>query len=154
MTEDVKRSVRRADVVALARNWLGTPYHHQASAQGVGTDCIGLVRGIYRAFCGGETEPLPDYSRDWVGTGHPAALIRAARGHLMEIPAGTARHGDILIFSYLRRTVATHAGIMASDGDNVTLIHAMDRLPVSEVPLSEWWRRRIHCAFSFPGVVD
>lgn len=33
-----------ADIVAAARGWIGTPYLHQASLKGVGTDCLGLVR--------------------------------------------------------------------------------------------------------------
>ena len=39
----------RARVVAEARMWIGTPYVHQASALGAGCDCLGLVRGVWRA---------------------------------------------------------------------------------------------------------
>ena len=46
--------VDRGRIVRLARSWIGTPYHHQASVRGVGTDCIGLVRGVWRA-----TAPAP-----------------------------------------------------------------------------------------------
>ena len=28
------------DVVRMARAWIGTPYHHQASTRGVGADCL------------------------------------------------------------------------------------------------------------------
>ena len=28
--------------------WIGTPYRHQASLKGVGCDCLGLVRGVWR----------------------------------------------------------------------------------------------------------
>jgi cell wall-associated NlpC family hydrolase len=44
----------RTHIVALAREWLGTPYHHQASLKGVGTDCVGLVRGIWREVYAGD----------------------------------------------------------------------------------------------------
>lgn len=36
----------RAEIIAVARSWIGTPYRHQASVKGVGADCIGLLRGI------------------------------------------------------------------------------------------------------------
>ena len=36
----------RTDVVAAAREWLGTPFHHQARLRGVGVDCVGLVIGV------------------------------------------------------------------------------------------------------------
>ncbi|MGG2476222.1 peptidase P60, partial [Rhizobium sp. BR5] len=29
-------------MLALAQGWIGTPYRHQASLQGVGCDCLGL----------------------------------------------------------------------------------------------------------------
>ena len=29
-------------VIAAARAWIGTPYLHQCSTQGAGTDCLGL----------------------------------------------------------------------------------------------------------------
>ena len=35
-------------VVELARSWIGTPYVHQASVRGVGCDCLGLLRGVWR----------------------------------------------------------------------------------------------------------
>jgi NlpC/P60 family putative phage cell wall peptidase len=40
--------VTRETIVAAARSWFGTPYHHQASVKGVGSDCLGLIRGIWR----------------------------------------------------------------------------------------------------------
>src|SRR5215207_7343246 len=37
----------REQIVAAARGWIGTPYHHQASVKGVGCDCLGLIRGLW-----------------------------------------------------------------------------------------------------------
>ncbi len=37
---------RADEIVALARAWIGTPYRHQASCRGAGTDCLGLLRGV------------------------------------------------------------------------------------------------------------
>ena len=47
------------DVVRVARNWIGTPYHHQASLRGVDTDCLGLVREIWRDLYQREAEMPP-----------------------------------------------------------------------------------------------
>ncbi|MDA3887796.1 MAG: peptidase, partial [Allgaiera sp.] len=44
-------------VVAIARFWLGTPYHDQASLRDVGCDCLGLARGVWREVVG--PEPFP-----------------------------------------------------------------------------------------------
>jgi NlpC/P60 family putative phage cell wall peptidase len=48
--------VLRKDIVAETRSWIGTPYRHQASLKGVGCDCLGLVRGVWRAVIGVEPE--------------------------------------------------------------------------------------------------
>ena len=144
----------RVRVVALTRAWLGTPYHHQASTLHAGVDCIGLVRGVFRALYGREAEALPGYSRDWAEATGRESLLDAARRHLVEIDPADAHMGDILIFRYRMRLVAKHAGIVSMLADAPTLIHAIEGAPVSEVPLSNWWRRRIAGAFSFPGVID
>jgi len=52
-----------ARVIAIARSWLGTPYHDQASLRGVGCDCLGLARGVWREVVGPEPFPIPPYSR-------------------------------------------------------------------------------------------
>ena len=44
----------REQIVAAARGWAGTPYHHQASVKGVGCDCLGLIRGLWRELVGDE----------------------------------------------------------------------------------------------------
>lgn len=48
-------------VITLARAWLGTPYHDQACLKGVGCDCLGLARGIWRDLHGLEPFPIPPY---------------------------------------------------------------------------------------------
>ncbi len=90
----------RPDIVALARTWLGTPYHHQASCRGVGTDCVGLVRGIWRELYGREAEAAPAYTRDWAEATGRETLLEAARRHLVEITPREAAPGDVLVFRY------------------------------------------------------
>ena len=57
--------IARAAIVAAARGWIGTPYRHQASLKGVGCDCLGLVRGVWREVVGPEPEPLRPYAQEW-----------------------------------------------------------------------------------------
>jgi NlpC/P60 family putative phage cell wall peptidase len=135
-------------IIPLARSWLGTPYHHQASLKGVGTDCIGLVRGIYRELYGADAEAPPAYSRDWAEATGEETLIAAARRHLIEIAPAAAAPGDVLVFRYRGRAVAKHAAILATPA---TMIHAIEGAPVCEVTFSPWWRRHLAAAFRFPG---
>ena len=76
-----------ARVIAIARSWLGTPYHDQASLRGVGCDCLGLARGVWREIVGPELFPIPAYSRDWGETGPRALGQHLARAGLAPIPA-------------------------------------------------------------------
>jgi NlpC/P60 family putative phage cell wall peptidase len=159
----------RTTIIALARTWLGTPYHHQASMKGVGTDCIGLVRGIWRELYGPEPQALPAYTRDWAEAHGREMLLEAARRHLIEVPPAKAQPGDVLIFRWRRTTPAKHCAILAEPplpacGERVgvrgsrkeaaivcgTMIHALEGAPVSEVSLSPWWHRHLAGAFSFP----
>jgi NlpC/P60 family putative phage cell wall peptidase len=143
--------ITRDAVVRLAREWCGTPYHHQASRLGAGTDCLGLVRGIWRKLYGAEAEQPPPYTRDWSETGERDTLIEAARRHMREIPPAAARPGDLLLFRMRPAAQAKHAAILATE---TSMIHALEGAGTVETPLSPWWRRRIAAAFLFPGIDD
>lgn len=131
-------------VVAEARLWLGTPYRHQGAVRGAGCDCLGLIRGIWRAGFGAEPEAVPPYSRDWAEQGGDERLWRAALRH-MEPGAGMA--GDVLLFRMRKNAVAKHLGIQ-SGADR--FIHAMSGQGVVESALTPAWRARIVARFSFP----
>jgi len=141
----------RERVVALARDWCGTPYRHQASLKGAGCDCLGLIRGIYRTLYGREPETPPPYSPDWAEVGRGETLVMAARRNLIERPAAAALPGDILIFRVRPSAPAKHTGIVLPRG---CLVHAYAPRGVRQEPLSPWWRRRIAYAFAFPGLED
>jgi NlpC/P60 family putative phage cell wall peptidase len=140
----------RDAIVAAARAWIGTPYHHQASRRGIGTDCLGLVRGVWCDLYGSDAEAPPPYSRDWGEVSGCETILDAAARHFKVIEALAIAAGDVVVFRLRPGAVAKHAAIVASDS---TMIHAMEGVPVSEVPLSHWWRRRIAAAFRFPGVI-
>lgn len=134
-------------VVEAARGWIGTPYHHQASVRGVGADCLGLVRGVFRDVRGQEPETPPAYSRDWGETDGCETLLDAAGRHLLPVPLTDIAPGDVIVFRLRPMTVAKHAAILATPQ---TMIHAMEGTAASETAFSTWWRRRLAGAFRFP----
>ncbi len=160
------------EVVAVARSWLGTPYHHQASVKGAGCDCLGLLRGVYFELYGHAPEEPPSYSRDLAEATGVETLIEAARRHLVELPPGQRPGpGDAVIFRLRPGAMAKHCAIVSCapvirlpsersavgrerrgqrEGQGWKMIHAFEGGPVSEVALSPWWRRRIATAFSWP----
>lgn len=135
-------------VVKAARAWIGTPYVHQASARGAGTDCLGLIRGIWRELYGPEPEPLPAYTPDW-GEIHAQELLILGATRLLR-PAGDEAAGDVLIFRMRPGAIAKHMGILTEGGDEASFVHAYDRHGVVESPLSAPWRSRIAGRFRFP----
>ena len=85
---------REERIVAEARSWVGTPYQHQCSTKGAGTDCLGLVRGVWRAMLGPEPEVVPPYTADWAepgGTDFAAAQRLGCKAiHALSLPAACA----------------------------------------------------------------
>ena len=136
-----------ARILAAARLWIGTPYRHQASLRGVGCDCLGLIRGVWRHFFGVEPERAPPYSASWAEDGAGEIMLAAARRHLLEIELAEARPGDVLLFRMRDQGPAKHAALLA-EGD--AILHAMEGHAVLETPIPPGWARRRAAAFRFP----
>lgn len=142
-------SLSRQNVVYAARSWIGTPYHHQASLKGAGCDCLGLVRGVWRELCGSEPEAMPPYTSDWAEARGLETLLAGARRHLIEPGSAAAQPGDILVFRLRKAAMAKHMAILATP---TTMVHAIEKAPVSEVHYGSWWQRHTAAVFTFPGL--
>ncbi len=143
-----------SNVVEIARNWLGTPYVHQASCKGAGADCLGLLRGVWREVYGAEPEAVPAYSADWSEPQRHEVLWGAARRHLVEKPVAELAVGDVVLFRMRAGSVAKHLGIVGVLSDAPTFIHSYSGHGVVESPLSAPWRRRIAAVFEFPAGIS
>jgi NlpC/P60 family putative phage cell wall peptidase len=136
-----------ARIVAVARAWIGTPYRHQASVKGIGCDCLGLVRGVWRETVGPEPEDLPPYTRDWGEVAGAEYVLRLANSHMIAISPGQARAGDLVVFRWRAGAVAKHLGILTGPS---RFIHAWEHGGVSEVNIGPAWSRRMAAVFRFP----
>lgn len=139
----------RQRVLEEARRWIGTPYRHGSSTIGVGCDCLGLVRGIWRHLYGCEPEPVGPYAADWAETGSGDPLLEAARRHLVALTPQQVQPGDLLVFRWREGVAAKHLGILA-EGNR--FIHAYEGHAVCASALVPQWKRRIAGVFSFPEV--
>jgi NlpC/P60 family putative phage cell wall peptidase len=136
-----------ARIVKATRRWVDTPYHDQASVRGVGCDCLGLLRGVWRDVVGPEPMPLPPYSRDWGEAGAVEVLAEAARAAMIELDVSQASTSDVILFRMRARAIAKHCGILSGKG---RFVHAYERTGVIEEHLTAAWQRRIAYAFRFP----
>ncbi|CAH1669571.1 MULTISPECIES: NlpC/P60 family protein [unclassified Chelatococcus] len=144
-------SPTREQVAEAARGWIGTPYRHQASLRGIGCDCLGLVRGVWRQLYGAEPESPPAYSPDWAEAGHRELLAEAMLRHFRPLDSVPPRPGDVLLFRWRAHLPATHLAIATTKAG---MVHAHAGARVAEVALGGWWRRHHVASFSFPEILD
>lgn len=140
----------RPDIVAAARGWIGTPYLHQCSTKGAGTDCLGLLRGVWREMLGAEPQAVPAYSPDWSEASGNEALLQAGMRWLLPKGLNDEAEGDVLLFRMRPGAVAKHLGFAGRIGANASFIHAYSGHGVIETALSAPWRRKIVARFQFP----
>ncbi len=134
-------------VLAEACRWIGTPYRHGASTLGVSCDCLGLVRGVWRALYGSEPENPGAYAPDWAEVSSGDPMLAAATRHMERREESEPQPGDLLIFRWRPGFAAKHLGIMAREG---RFIHAYQGHGVLASVLVPQWRGRIAGIFVFP----
>ena len=133
----------RAAVVAAARGWLGTPFHHQGRLQGVGCDCVGLVVGVAESL-GVPVQDQAGYSREPQGR----ALRDALDAQLVPIPAPVP--GCVVLMRIGREE--RHVGIVATAPTGaLSIIHAwLQAGEVVEHHLDAVWLQRIVQSYEIP----
>ena len=141
--------IPRKAVLDAARNWIDTPYQHQASVKGAGCDCLGLIRGIWREIYGQEPLAIPAYTPDWAESLGQETLLDAARQCLSPIANRDIQAGDVLLFRMASNVPCKHIAIMS--GDNC-IIHAYWGRAVVESFLVPYWTRRHAFSFAFPEI--
>jgi len=141
-------AVTRAQVVACARTYLSTPWHHQGRVKGPkgGIDCAGLIIGVARELGLADVD-FTNYSRHPDGT-----LERICALHMRGIPLHLADFGDVLLFTF--KTEPEHLGIFSEIDGRRTVIHSYaSAKKVVENDLDALWLSRIRGAYRIPGVV-
>lgn len=142
----------RVGVVEISKTWVGTPYRHQMSLKGVGCDCLGLVRGVWREL-GGSEIAVPAYSPDWAEVGGREVLLEGLGRVLRPVPLAEAEAGDVLAFRMKAGAVAKHVAVLTGDfaDPGAKIVHAYWGHAVVESWLRPFWGRQAVAAFRFEG---
>ena len=111
----------RPEIVAEAREWLGTPFIWQASLKGVGCDCKGLVVGVARELGRPEAASLHARMADY-STNVPAHTLRAGLAANLD-RVSEPEPGDVLLMRIAGKP--QHLGIFAGD----SVIHTYGKGP-------------------------
>ncbi len=143
-----------SNIVACARGWVGTRFHHQgrlkktATHKG-GVDCLGLLVGVARELDlrNANNQPLADFDRaDYTHLPDTEYLRGMLSSLLNEIPVGGIMPGNILLLTIDGRP--QHMGIASDMEQGFGLIHAYaPARAVVEHGLDEIWHSRIVAAY-------
>ena len=139
----------RDDIIAEARTWLGTPWHHQASVKGAGCDCIGFIRGVAEPFLAKVDIPL-DYTPTWHLYRAEPRMYLGFKTVAEEIAPADVLPADILLFG-AGKGPAHHCAFLTPGGG---LIHCYQEAGrVVEQAFSDFWRPKLRHAFRFPNLL-
>lgn len=136
-------TVTRAEFIAEAMTWIGTPYRHQGRLKGVSVDCIGLPIGIAHALGISEFD-FTHYDRRPDGS-----LKTRMDAEVTPISFANAQPADLLLFQF--NNCPMHVGILAYDMQ-VIHSHAPNRKVVMH-RIDDRLRAMVACAYHIPGVV-
>lgn len=142
----------RAQVVAEARDWIGSPYLHQGRLKGQGVDCLGLLIGVGRSL--GLVAPEFDVA-DYARQPEPRRLIAEVGQYLTPISMEQMQPGDVVVTRFEFDPV--HFAILADYcHGGLSMIHAVirgnKRGEVVEHRLDATNRARIFGAFVLPEI--
>lgn len=141
----------RADVVRVARSYIGTPWHHMARRPGVGLDCAGVIVCVARElglvvadFDGPAYKPTPDGE----------AMVATCKKHMLPVSREAMQPGDVIVI--ITDAFPQHMAIL---GDYVhgglSIIHAANNAhPPRVIETRLMWSRaqRFVAAFALPGI--
>lgn len=133
------------DIVAQARTWLGTPFHHQARLKGKGCDCLGLVVGVVDELGLKDANGVKLAAYDEVSYSkepNGAYLTEKLTGLLLEIPIEDASAGDLALFKV--RENPQHLAILSDYEGMLGMIHCFaPARKVVEHRLDDDWKLRL-----------
>lgn len=133
------------DLIAAARDCLGTPFMHQGRAPRVGLDCAGLLVHVAQAN-GLPVIDCDDYAR--TPSRGQLELMCAAQPCLTRVN-GVPQAGDVLLMRFANEP--QHLALCTGAG----VIHAYEAVRrVVEHDLDTKWRRRIVAVYRFSEVVQ
>jgi NlpC/P60 family putative phage cell wall peptidase len=151
--------MKRADIVAVARTWIGTPFVHQGRIKGLGCDCVGIPLCVAQELGADDKDGQPMTGKMYASySPQPEGnyVHRMCQKHLVQKPVRQMKPGDVISMNVI--SAPCHVGILG-DANGLTIIHAYSGASnkVVEQPMDVKWRRRIAGlagCFAFPGVED
>jgi len=148
---DYSKLRMRSNILRIGKEWVNTPYQHQAMLKGVGADCVGLVAGV-----GIEAGVLTLSKREkkiYSGYGrlpNPNMMRKMLERFLL--PCNEELVGDIAWIQW-RQDLPMHLALLSQFEERRTLLHGISAAgKVVEHSLTPQWEERIVSFWRFPGL--
>ena len=145
----------RADVCAVAREWIGTPFQHQQRMKGVAADCAGLLIGVAREL---RLVPIDFDVRAYAAVPDGTSLMGWCEACMQPVERAALAPGDVVVVAF--DMDPQHLGIVADYvHGGLSLIHTASRVPnsprgkVIETRLMFGSSMRFVAGFALPKVV-
>lgn len=149
VTVPVDYVLRRADIIAEARKWVGTLYRHQGRGRN-GIDCVGLLIEVAK------------------GMGHPvdapSAYSNMPQGHQLLDPCNRqlwkpirqqVAPGDLAVFWGWNQAEPQHFAFIGEFAGQLTMIHSFSKYnKVVEQPYISLWHKKFCCLYVLPGTEE
>lgn len=143
----------RAAVIAEARTWLGTPFHHKQGLKGVGVDCLHLWWRSGEAAGAMEKISKRELRGFWPHYGRRPDPVRMRAAletfRMVEISEHEALPGDVL-WTHWGNEIPVHFAIVSAFEFRPTIIHAVLNYEVVEHTLAAEWPGRIDSFWRYP----
>lgn len=131
----------KPDIIACARGYIGTPFHHQGRLKGKGIDCLGLLVCVARELqlTGKDGSYFADADITHYSHQPDTEVLRATLDRLLyPIPVSGIKESDIALFNI--DNMPQHMGIVT----NIGLIHAYaPARKVVEHALDAYWHSKL-----------
>jgi cell wall-associated NlpC family hydrolase len=132
----------RAEITAAALSMVGTRFHAQGRAPGIGLDCVGLVVCVARA-CGISVIDRAAYPM------RPNGELQGELESRLDRVTDNPQEGDILLMALDREP--HHVAIVISE-NRIVHAHAKARKTVVQ-SYTDYWRSVTRAVYRFKGVV-
>lgn len=152
---NIRPETAREKLQKIGREWLGTPYRHQAKLKGVGVDCVGLCIGIgleshfLPPMTPEEWQPFARYSR----TPNPDKMTEALNLFMRPV-VDTPRAGDWAFIEWRTgqgRALPMHMAMLCDGPNGPTILHAFEtRGAVVEHGFESGWPEQVVSWWRYP----
>ncbi len=107
-------STQRAEVLRIARTWIGTPFHDQQKCKGAGVDCAQFIAAIFEEAGLIDIVDIGYYSPQWFLHRDEERYLSYVLPRAMEIVEREAMAADLVVFKIGR--CFAHGAILTEEG--------------------------------------